>query len=154
MRRAPLAALLLLATGPAWADSHGVTVQNGTPDTIRAIIISPAPGSTDNRLRSSLPPGATGRIVYSTGCQANVRIGYDNGRTEDHPAVDVCSDPRIIAGTAGIAGPALSAASTPAKPAVNATTLKTASTQPVKVPPPVVPPWTGKSITKRFGGMD
>ena len=149
--RAPVL-LVLLMSSPAWADSHGVTVQNATGETIRSIQIAPTPGAGENRLRSQLPPGASGRIAYSTGCQATLRIGYESGRTEDHAGLDICSDPRVIAGTDGVAGPATAATALP-RPASNA--LKpVAATKVELAPPPVVPPWTGRSITKRFGGMD
>ncbi len=147
-----LAASMFLP-GQARADGHGVTVQNGTNETIRSIQISPSPGSGENRLRSQLPPGASGRIGYSTGCQANVRIGFESGRTEDHPDVDTCSEPRVIAGTAGVAGPT-------GAPAAGAGSTRTPAVKPVSAsavklaPAPVVPPWTGRSITKRFGGME
>ena len=145
---------MVLAAGPAWADGGGVTIQNGTGDTIRVIQISPTPGSGENRLRSQLPPGASGRIGYSTGCQANVRIGYESGRTEDHANVDMCANARVVAGTDGVAGPAGAAtsASAPSRPAASA--VKPVATKVELAPPPVVPAWTGKSITKRFGGME
>ena len=146
-------ALAALAT-PAWADSHGVNVQNGTTETIQAIIISPVAGSGENRLRSTLPPGASGRITYSTGCQANVRIGYASGRSEDHAGVDVCSDPRIIAGTDGVAGPMIAGGSTAVPAGAKVKAISAKPSGPALAPLPVVPPWTGKSITKRFGGMD
>ena len=150
-----LAPLLLLAAGPAWADGHGVTIQNATGETIRSIQISVTPGSGENRLRSQLPPGASGRIAYSTGCQANVRIGYESGRTEDHANVDICSEPRVVAGTDGVAGPMAAASSAPSRPASAAQSpVKPVANKVELAPPPVVPPWTGKSITKRFGGMD
>jgi hypothetical protein len=153
-----LALAVLLATlalgDVALAESHAVTVQNGTGETIRSIVISPIAGSGDNRLRSTLPPGAAGRITYSTGCQANVRIGYESGRTEDHSGVDVCSDPRIVAGTDGLAGPAAVAGATPAPSPSIPKQASAPATQVVVAPRPVVPPWTGKSIIKRFGGMD
>ena len=135
-----------------------MTVQNGTGETIRAIQISPAPGGGENRLRSSLPPGASGRIGYNTGCVATVRLGFESGRTEDHPDVDVCTDPRVVAGTAGVAGPA--GAAMPGGPAAGSSAsrgsggVKPAASTVTLAPPPVVPPWTGRSITKRFGGLD
>jgi hypothetical protein len=138
----------------ALAESHAVTVQNGTGETIRSIVISPTAGSGDNRLRSTLPPGAVGRITYSTGCQASVRIGYESGRTEDHIGVDVCSDPRIVAGTDGVAGPAAVAGAGPATPPSIPKQGSAPATQVVVAPRPIVPPWTGKSIMKRFGGME
>jgi hypothetical protein len=154
IRRVGVAVLvpILAVSGPALADTHVVTVQNGTGEAVRSIVISPSAGTGESRLRSTLPPGAVARLTYSTGCQANVRIGYDSGRTEDHPGVDVCSDPRIVAGTEGVAGPTVAAAApaATAKPAAS----KTTATSPAVAPLPVVPPWTGKSITKRFGGMD
>lgn len=150
-------AVLLLATAlapPALAESHGVTVQNGTSETIRLIQIAPTPGGGDNRLRSTLPPGASGKIVYSTGCIATLRIGYDSGRTEDHANIDVCTDPRVVAGTDGVAGPPGQPGAAPVAKLPSAKSTTVASTLPAKAPPPVVPPWTGKSITKRFGGME
>lgn len=158
--RAPLLfgpLLAMLAASPAWADSHGVTIQNASSETIRLVQISPTAGSGENRLRSQLPPGASGRITYSTGCQANVRIGYESGRTEDHGNIDVCSEPRVVAGTDGVAGPmvAPTAPGTPARPGTaTVNPLKSVASKVALAPPPVVPPWTGKSITKRFGGME
>ena len=157
MKAAWLVPALLLAS-PALAGS--VTVMNGGGETIRQIIIAPALGSGDNRLRSNLPPGAQARIGYSTGCQAAVRVVYDSGRSEDFASVDPCTDPHITSGSGGgTAGPVVAAApgTKPAATQVGAKTAApgtTASSMPVKAPPPVVPPWTGKSITKRFGGMD
>ena len=147
----------LLAGGAAWADGHGVTVQNGTGETIRQIWIAPVPGGWANRLQSSLPPGASGRIGYNTGCVATVRLGFESGRTEDHPDVDACTDPRVVAGVAGVAGPSGPAiAAGPAAAAGHGGSgggVKPAASV-VVAPPPAVPPWTGKSITKRFGGLD
>ena len=143
---------LLLAAAPAWAGS--VTVVNGGSETIRQIIISPSLGTGENRLRSTLPPGAQARIGYSTGCQAAVRLVYDSGRSEDFAAVDPCTDASVRSGPGGgVAGPVVAAGS-PAKPAAATPASATAASLPAKAPPPVVPPWTGKSITKRFGGME
>ena len=155
------AACALLAVGlgaaaPALADSHAVTVQNGARETIRRIEISAAPGPSENRLRSQLPPGAVARIGYSTGCQAYVRLVFDSGRTEEHPGIDACADARVVAGQDGVAAPP----SAPMPPlsrkptAIKAPVPATGNALPVKAPAPVVPPWTGKSIIKRFGGME
>lgn len=164
--RVSTAAIVLLGTlagpvlaGQAWADTHTLTVVNSGIDTIRRIDMSVPGGAGDNRLRSQLPPGATARITYSTGCRADVRLGYDGGRTEAFPDVDVCSDPRIVTG-AGVLGGA-GAGATPTtdgsnpkpRPAATKHATPVANATPL-APPPVVPPWTGKSITKRFGGMD
>ncbi len=147
--------LLLLAAGPALADSHSVTVVNSGIETIRRIEIG---AGGDNRLRGQVPPGAQARITYSTGCQADVRIGYDSGRSESFTGVDVCSDPRIATGQGVLGGSAVlssgGSASTGRAAPAGKPGATTASTLPAKAPPPVVPPWTGKSITKRFGGMD
>lgn len=150
-------------TNAAWANS--VTVVNGGTDSIRQIIIGTTPGSGDNRLRSTLPPGAQARITYSTGCQATVRLVFESGRSEDFADIDPCTDPRITAGAGTAAGqvavPATASATVSATaPKITATSTKTLkpgatpASLPVKAPPPVVPPWTGKSITKRFGGME
>lgn len=149
-----LAALLLLpgaAPGHAWADTHTVTIRNGTAETIRAITF----GDGESRLRRELPPGAEARITYSTSCRTDIRIAYASGRTEDHAGVEACSDPRITAGQDGVAGPPQDApAATPkAAPGPKVAAASPAVT-PVKAQPPLVPPWTGKSITKRFGGLD
>ena len=151
-----LAALLLIL--PGLANAGSVTVRNGTSETIRGIHMAPAGSGSvgDNRMRSQLPPGAEARITYSTGCRADVRLAFASGRTEDHPGVDVCADSRITAGQEGTAGPAMAAAS-PAAPSTRATPAS--ATTPIsaslrRAPPPVVPPWTGRSITRRFGGMD
>ncbi len=165
MRAVLLPAVLLLAAlllpGVARADTHAVTIRNAGPETIRGIYFG---GGGDSRLRHDLPQGAEARITYSTSCRADIRIAYASGRTEEHPGVDVCSDPRVTAGTDGTPGapmPAQAAApagngkaqAAPGKTAA-ATTAASAPATPVRAPPPVVPPWTGKSITKRFGGMD
>lgn len=149
--RAPFLCLAFLAAPlhPARAESHAVTIVNSSAETIRRIEI----GTTDNRLRSTLPPGAQAPVTYSTGCQADVRLAYDSGRTEAFPAVDVCSNPRIVTGQGVVGvGPAPSSAS--ATTLANAKPGATSIATPLKAPPPVVPPWTGKSITKRFGGME
>ena len=157
MTRVPaLFMLAVLAAGPALADSHSVTVMNSGIETIRRIEIG---AGGDNRLRGQVPPGAQARITYSTGCQADVRIGYDSGRSESFTGVDVCSDPRIATGQGVLGGAGVlsssGAAASPGRAApAGKAGAKTASTLPAKAPPPVVPPWTGKSITKRFGGMD
>lgn len=146
------APLLVTPLRQAHAEGHSVTVVNSSRETIRRIEI----GTSDNRLRSSLPPGAQAAITYSTGCQADVRLAYDTGRTETFTAVDVCSNPRIASGQ-GVVGtgpvPSEATASPPAssKPGKPGAPLLAT---PAKAPPPVVPPWTGKSITKRFGGME
>ena len=153
--------LALACAGPGWveaarADGHGITVTNGTAETIRSIQIAPVPGGGENRLRSQLPPGASGRIAYNTGCTASIRLGFEGGRTEDHVNVDVCSDPTVVAGREGVAGPAGAPipASTPNNPAPARTGGKTVAAAIPLAPAPVVPPWTGRSITKRFGGME
>lgn len=150
--RIPLA-LLLLAPTLAQAEGHGITVKNSQGETIRGIHIAPAGSGSagENRLRSQLPAGAEARISYNTGCRADIRLNFDNGRTEDHKDVDVCTDPRIIAGQEGVAGPAMTPTARGAAGPAARTPAPTA-TQVAKGP--VVPPWTGHSITKRFGGLD
>ncbi len=143
------AALLAACPRPVWADTHGVTVVNSGTETIRRIEI----GSGDNRLRSQVPPGAQARITYSTGCKADIRIGYDGGRTEAFAGVDICADPRIVTGQGVVSVDTSSHATSPGSGKVAATKAAALGT-PVKAPPPIVPPWTGKSITKRFGGME
>ena len=142
MIRLVAGAIILLLALPAHADTHAVTIRNGTSETIRGVALAP-PGSAapgQNRLVSQLPPGSEGRFTYSTGCPADLRITFESGRTEDHRGIDVCSDPRVIAGQEGVAGPAGApvAPGTPAKPGKPGTTV--ASSVPLK-PPPVVPPW-------------
>lgn len=148
----------LVAAGPAWGEPHTVTVVNSGTETIRRIEIGPAGGGGENRLRSQVPPGAQARITYSTGCTADVRIGYDSGRFEAFAGVDVCSDPRIASGQGVLAGPSPSTSAGSGKSSSQASGLGKGLSTPTasssKAPPPVVPPWTGKSITKRFGGMD
>ena len=104
------ALLMLVMTAPAWAGS--VSVRNGTGETMTGVQMAPAGSGQagDNRLRSTLPPGAEGRFTYSTGCRADVRLAFAGGRTEDHRDVDVCGEARIVAGVAGVAGPAVAAA--------------------------------------------
>ena len=147
-----LAALACAAR--AEAQSRGVTVLNAGGETIRSIQIGPS-GGGENRLRSTLPPGAQARIGYGSGaCTATVRLGFESGRTEDH-AVDACADAKVLAGQ-GSPGP--SGAAIPASTAVPPVRGRAGKTETIptvaKEPPPVVPPWTGKSITKKFGGLD
>jgi len=160
---------MLLAAGVARAETHGVTIRNGGGETIRGISF----GGGESRLRRDLPVGAEARITYSTGCRADIRIAYASGRTEEHPGVEVCADPRIVAGQDGTPGAAMApvpavaaaagaaaagAAPGGAAPGKTASAGKLATPAsaalPAKAPGPVVPPWTGKSITKRFGGME
>ena len=141
----PLGAALL--PGAAWAEAHAVTVVNHAGATLRTIEIGPAGANAfgANRLRSQLPPGAEARIGYSTGCPADLRLGFDDGRVEDHLGLDACSDPRIVTGST-------TAAAAPSRPPAP---KHTAAAAPVaRATPVVVPPWSGHSITRRFGGLD
>ena len=151
-----VAGLAMLAPAVAWADTHTLSIRNGGGETVVGVFMSP-PGSGSagaNRLVSQLPPGAGGIFSYSTGCRADVRIAYAGGRTEDHPDVDICGGGKVVAGQDGTAGPAMAVAA--AKPAGGKAAVagKAVASAVVTAPPPVVPPWTGKSITKRFGGME
>lgn len=138
-----------LMPGAAWAEAHAITVVNHAGATIRSIQVGPAGGGSfgANRLRSQLPPNAEARIGYSTGCPADLRLGFDDGRVEDHLGLDVCSDPRVLTGsstpTPGVA-PRRAAAPKPQAVAVPV----------ARAAPVTVPPWSGRSITKRFGGLD
>ena len=173
MRIVPLCLVLLLPVA-ALAEGHGVTVVNRSSDTIRRIQISPAGAASagENRLRSQLPPNAEAHIGFSSGCRADVRIGYDGGRTEQFLDQDACGAARVTAGQ-GAPGPATSGPATPGQSTSSTSTSgqtgsATASAgaagsrqghkgrQSAAVKPElvVVPPWTGRSITKRFGGMD
>ena len=147
-----LAALPLgvaLLPGAAWAQAHAITVVNQAGATVRSIQIGPAGAGSfgANRLRSQLPPNAEARIGYSTGCPADLRLGFDDGRVEDHLGLDACSDPRVLTGSSAAAGaaPRRAAAAVPTQ-AVAAPVVRAA--------PVAVPPWSGRSITKRFGGLD
>jgi hypothetical protein len=150
VRPRALLLLALMAAPPALADTHSVTVTNTGVETIRSIAVG---AGGENRLRSQVPPGAQARVTYSTGCTADVRIGYDSGRMETFAGVDICSDPRIATGQGvlgGAAAPGAAQVAAAPRPAPG----KAASVATAKPPLPAVPPWTGKSITKRFGGMD
>ncbi len=139
---------LVMPPGAAWAEAHGITVVNHAADTIRSIQIAPA-GSTSfgvNRLRSQLPPSAEARIGYSAGCPVDLRLGFDGGRVEDHRDLDACANPHVVTGNAATT----KASPAPAKP-VAAAKHKTNASVAQATP---VTPWTGHSITKRFGGMD
>ncbi len=143
--------LALLLPGAALAQSRGVTVANRSGEPVRRILISPAGSASpgENRLRSQLPPHAEARIGYSTGCKIDVRVGYESGRTEEFLNQDACSDLRI---TAGQGAAAAAPASRPVADARSRGKAEAAKPpQPIAV---VVPPWTGRSITKRFGGLD
>lgn len=155
-----VAVLAMAVSSPAWAESHAIAIRNGASEMITGIHMAP-PGSGkpgDNRLRSQLPNGAEARISYSTGCRADIRIDYASGRTEDHPDVDLCGEGKLTAGSGGVAGP--TGAPSPPSGRTGTGTVHTAAAKPgatptlAQAPPPVVPPWTGRSITKRFGGMD
>lgn len=138
-----------LLPGAAWAEAHAITVVNHAGATIRSIQVGPAgTGSLGaNRLRSQLPPNAEARIGYSAGCPADVRLGFDDGRTEDHLGLDACSDPHVLTGNAAAAASAVP--SRAAAPKHQAAAVPAARAVPV-----TVPPWSGHSITKRFGGLD
>ena len=143
----PLGVALL--PGAAWAEAHAITVVNHAGATIRSIQIGPAGAGSfgANRLRSQLPPNAEARIGYSVGCPADLRLGFDDGRVEDHLGLDACSDPRVLTGSnAGAPGPAPRRAAAPKPQAVAVPVARAA--------PVTVPPWSGRSITKRFGGLD
>ena len=144
---APLGIALL--PGASWAEAHAVTVVNHAGATIRSIQIGPAGAGSlgANRLRSQLPPNAEARIGYSTGCPADLRLGFDDGRIEDHLGLGVCSDPRVLTGSSAAApGAAPRRAAAPKPQAVAVPVAREA--------PVTVPPWSGRSITKRFGGLD
>ncbi len=140
---------IALLPGTAWADPHAITVVNHAGATIRSIQIGPAgDGSLGaNRLRSQLPPNAEARIGYSAGCPADLRLGFEDGRTEDHLGLDACSDPHVLTGSsAATAGPAAGRAAAPKRQAAAVPVARAA--------PVAMPPWSGHSITKRFGGLD
>jgi hypothetical protein len=149
-----LAVLLALTLpGLAFAEGQGVTVVNGTGETLRKIYISPVGSASygENRLRSSLPARAQARIGYSTGCRADVRLTFDSGRTEEFLDQDACSDLRVTAGH----GVTTTSVSPPAPAPADAKRGKAAQKPNTFVPVTVeVPPWTGRSITKKFGGLD
>ena len=145
--RMGLLAFTVLCPSPGRAETHYVTIRNGADETIRGIAMAMSGTGRvgENRLASRyLPPGATARIAYSQGCMADVQVSYASGQIEKHPGVEVCSDPRIVTGN----GVAL-----PSRAAKAAATAKTVTPAPNKAPLPAVPPWTGRSITKHFGGM-
>lgn len=138
-----------LPPGTAWAETHGITVMNHTGETVRSIQITPS-GDTEfgvNRLRSQLPPGAEARIGYSAGCPVDLRLSFNGGRVEDHIGLDACANPHVVTGSTAVA-----ATPAPARP-VAATKHKTSAFA-ARTTPVTVPPWTGHSITKRFGGME
>ena len=144
---APLGIALL--PGAAWAEAHAITVVNHAGTTIRSIQIGPAGAGSfgANRLRSQLPANAEARIGYSMGCPADLRLGFEDGRTEDHLGLDACSDPHVLTGsTVATASAAPSRAAAPKRQAAAVPVVRTA--------PVTVPPWSGHSITKRFGGLD
>ncbi len=152
MRAFPIL-LALLLPGAALAEGRGVTVVNRSGEVVRRILISPAGAASpgENRLRSQLPPNAEARIGYSTGCKVDVRIGYESGRAEEFLDQDACTDLRVTAGQGAAA-----AATAPSRPVADTPSRgkAEASKPPAPIAHVVVPPWTGRSITKRFGGMD
>ena len=144
----------LLQPGAALAEGRGVTVVNGGSDTVREIRIAPAGAASpgENRLRSQLPPRAQARIGYSSGCRVDVRLGFDGGRTEQFLDQDACADLRITAGAGAPGGPMPSAGHAAAS---HAAAKKPGKDSKAFTPAAVeVPPWTGRSITKKFGGMN
>lgn len=134
----------------AWAEAHAVTVVNHAAGTIRSIQIAPAGTASfgANRLRSLLPPNTEARIGYSAGCPADLRLGFDDGRIEDHPGLDACSDPRVLTGGGGVP---VAASAMPGRAAAS---RHQAAVPTARIVPVEVPPWSGRSITKRFGGLD
>ncbi len=138
---------IALLPGAARAEAHAITVVNHAGATIRSIQVGPAGAGSlgANRLRSQLPSNTEARIAYSTGCPADLRLGFDDGRVEDHLGLDACSDPRVLTGSSAAAGAAPRRAAAP-KPQAAAPVARAA--------PVAVPPWSGHSITKRFGGLD
>lgn len=142
---------IALLPGPSQAETHGITVLNHSRDTIRRIQIAPSGATSpgENRLQSQLPPNAEARIGYSTGCAVDVSLGFDGGRVEKHLRLDACSNSRVLAGdgTTGVSYPG------PARTGEPASKIQAGSPAPPIALVPV-PPWTGHSITKRFGGLD
>jgi hypothetical protein len=145
-----LPALLILAfPALAMAEGRGVTVVNGAGETIKRVQISPAGSSAhgENRLRSTLPSGAQARIGYSTGCRVDVRLGFEGGRAEEFLDQDACADLRVTAGK----GVATASSEPAAASGKKGKPGKANAYVPVKIE---VPPWTGHSITRKFGGLD
>ena len=139
---------IALLPDAARAEAHAITVVNHAGAAIRSIQIGPAGAGSlgANRLRSQLPPDAEARIGYSAGCPADVRLGFDDGRTEDHPGLDACSDPHVLTGSSAAVGAGPGRAAKPKRQAAAVPSARAA--------PATVPPWSGHSITKRFGGLD
>ncbi len=140
---------IALLPGTARAAAHAPPVATPAGATTPRIQIGPAGAGFlgANRLRSQLLPNAEARIGYSMGCPADLRLGFDDGRTEDHLGLDACSDPHVLTGsTVATAGAAPSRAAAPKRQATAVPVVRAA--------PVAVPPWSGHSITKRFGGLD
>lgn len=145
----------IVLPGAARADTRGITVLNRTGDILRSIQIAPA-GSTvpgENRLRSSLPPNTDARIAYSTGCNVDVRLGFASGRVEKHVGLDACGNSQVMAfdGTIPASQPGT------ARTSGSGSVIPASKVQAAPATPPIVlapaPPWTGRSITQRFGGL-
>lgn len=154
MRALP-ALLFVLLPAVAAAEGRGVTVVNGGGETIRRIQISPAGSGAhgENRLRSTLPPGAQARIGYSTGCRVDVRLGFESGRAEEFLDQDACAELRVTAGS-GAAGAVAAAVPAPARTGAGPKKGKQSKAEPFVPVKIEVPPWTGRSITRKFGGLD
>ena len=172
MRKLLLPALLLLPS-LALAEGRAVTVVNRSSETIRRIMIVPSGSAAtgENRLRSQVPPNAEARIGYSSGCKVDVRLGFDNGRVEEFLNQDACADARVTTGQGEAAGAATASAVSAGSAGASAGTSRAVSDKPgakaqpgknarnaaAATPfakPETVPPWTGRSITRRFGGME
>ncbi len=140
---------IALLPGAAWAEAHAITVVNHTAGIVRSIQIAPAGAASfgANRLRSQLPPNAEARIGYGAGCPADLRFGFDDGRIEDHLGLDACSDPHVLTGSSA----PVAASAGPGRAAVDKHQVAVPAARPAPV---TVPPWSGRSITKRFGGLD
>src|SRR3954451_19869336 len=138
MRPLPVLFALVLP-GLAVAEGRGVTIVNGSSETLREIFIAPAGsggsgGAGENRLRSSLPSGAQARIGYSTGCRADIRVVFDSGKAEDFADQDACSELRLTAGQgAASAAATAAAAQAPRDPKRAKTTSKPNAYVPVTV---------------------
>ncbi len=134
----------LCAAGPAWAETHYITVVNGGTETIRRVQIAPAgtDGGGSNRLQSQLPPAATARISYSTGCAVDVQVFFDSGSTQTQKNVDACADPTLSFTMAGAATDSTDPAQAPSADS---------PAQAGPAPPPALEPWRGRSILKKLG---
>ncbi|WP_237213576.1 hypothetical protein [Falsiroseomonas oryziterrae] len=112
LRRALIFAALLLAAGPARAQTvdPSFNLVNRSGQTINEIYVSPVtqPNWGRDLLGAEVLPNGRAfpvRIAPSAGCRQDVRVVYADGRPEERRNVDTCAIAEMVFGTAAPAAP-------------------------------------------------